>query len=98
MSFQPVLIRIPSTFTFCQGWDEMGPIGFFASILPGKSTIPAGNGFDAGPATATGARVSVVAASAAEKARALSVFSIKQIFGWWCFSLKRKGSDRPLLP
>ena len=58
----------------------MGPIGLLASILPGKSTIPAGNGFDAAPAAARGAKVSVVAASAAEIARALSVFSICQVF------------------
>src|SRR6266566_5142419 len=92
MSFQPVLIRIPSMFTFCQGWDEMGPIGFFASILPGKSTIPAGNGFDVDPAAARGAKVCAVATSAAETARAFTVFSIKQVFGWSDAAPRSKGS------
>src|SRR5437763_16577857 len=54
----------------------MGPIGSLALILPGRSTIPAGNGFDAGPATARRGKATVVTASAVKIPRVLRAFSI----------------------
>src|SRR5882724_459030 len=58
----------------------MGPIGLLALILGVRSTIPAGNGFDAGPAAARRGKATVVAASAAKIPRVLSAFSINNSF------------------
>jgi hypothetical protein len=58
----------------------MGPIGLLALIFPGRSTIPAGNGFETGPAAAGRGKATVVAASAAKIPRVLRVFSINNFF------------------